>query len=269
MHIHSTCSDGTFTPREIARAAHGRGISILALTDHDTLDGVGDFMRACNEYGVRGISGIELSARAPVTVHILGYRFKQGEILQEALDWIVAKRNERNAKICARLRENGVDIELGEVEREAAGRVVARPHFASLLIRKGYAADSASAFSKYLAKGASAYVAREAYSPEDCIKLVRSAGGLPALAHPSQTGYAGEELDELLSELKSYGLWGLECISSHCSSEAALGYLRTADRHGLFPTAGSDFHGSRRPHISLGVQVREDFLPWARLGVNL
>jgi predicted metal-dependent phosphoesterase TrpH len=100
------------------------------------------------------------------------------------------------------------------------------------------------------------------------VSVIRESGGLPVLAHPSLTGLDSEGLGDLLEELKRYGLWGLECISSHCSSQECYEYLTLAEKHSLFPTAGSDFHGSIRPNARLGVQVSDDFLPWARLGVT-
>lgn len=269
MHVHSTCSDGTCTPAEIARIAHRSRIAVLALTDHDTVDGVRDFMRACEAYAVRPISGIELSAVAPVTTHILGYRFGCLEKIEQAMGWILDRRNRRNELICEKLRGLGLDVKLEDIEKEAGGRVIARPHFAGVLVKKGYVADYQEAFDRYLAKGAAAYVPREAFSPEQCIALIRKAGGLSVLAHPSQTGLDYDSLGDMLDDLKKFGLWGLECISSHCSSEQAYNYMKLAEKHNLYPTAGSDFHGSRRPGVTMGVQVSEDFLPWARLGVKM
>jgi predicted metal-dependent phosphoesterase TrpH len=202
------------------------------------------------------------------TIHILGYRIERFEPLENALERVRECRDARNVKMLSRLRENGLEITIDDVRREAKGRVIARPHFAKALVVKGYVPDIPSAFTMYIGRGGTAYAPREGLLPEDCVRTVREAGGLPVLAHPSLTGMDAEGLGELLETLKGYGLWGLECISSHCSSEAAYGYLSIADKHSLFPTAGSDFHGSIRPCVELGVQVSDDFLPWARLGVN-
>jgi predicted metal-dependent phosphoesterase TrpH len=158
---------------------------------------------------------------------------------------------------------------MADIEGEAGGRVVGRPHFASWLVKRGYVPDARAAFEEYLARGAAAYVGREGLSPRDCLRVVRESGGLPVLAHPSLTGLDGEALDDLIDDLRAGGLWGVECISSHNSAEDSFRYLAMADRHGLFPTAGSDFHGSKRSGVSLGVQVSEDFIPWARIGVTL
>ncbi len=269
LHVHSTFSDGSCTVEELVRLAARRNVALLALTDHDTIEGLLDFFKACDKHSVRPLAGIELSAKSERTIHILGYRMTDLTPLEEALTSVLWYRNERNLAMCEKLRELGLDVTIGDVEREARGQVVARPHFACALVRKGFVRDKASAFAKYLGEGAPAYVERGGYSPARCIRIIREAGGLPVLAHPSLVGLEGGAFDSLLAELKEAGLWGLECISSHCSSKSAFEYLSIAARHGLFPTAGSDFHGEARPGVDLGVQVSEGFLPWARLGVTL
>lgn len=268
MHVHSVFSDGTCTVGELVRAAKRACISVMALTDHDTLDGWKDFRKECGVFSISPVSGIELSAMSDRTVHILGYRIERPEPLENALKWVRDRRDARNAAIISRLRENGLEITLDDVKREAGGRVFARPHIARALVAKGCVPDIPSAFAGYIGRGGAAYVPREGLSPEDCVRTIREAGGIPVLAHPSLTNLDAEGLGKLLETLKEHGLWGLECISSHCSSEAAYGYLSIAERYSLFPTAGSDFHGSIRPRAELGVRVSDDFLPWARLGVN-
>ena len=269
MHVHSTFSDGSSSVEELVSLAQRRGISIMSLTDHDTVEGIPSFLNECRKRFIKPLSGIELSAESDVTVHILGYRFRNMQPLKDALDSIVAFRNSRNLLMVDKLRELGVDIDISEVENEARGQIIARPHFASLLVRRGYVPNIASAFSRYLAEGADAYVARRGYSPAECVSIIRRSGGLPVLAHPSLTGLERSELCKLLCELKRHGLWGLECISSHCSAEETYYFLDIAAELSLFPTAGSDFHGLNRPSVGLGVQVSENFLPWARLGISL
>jgi predicted metal-dependent phosphoesterase TrpH len=254
---------------EIVREARSRGIAVLALTDHDTIDGLHEFTRECARSQIRPVRGVELSACHPLTIHILGYRLDHGDVLEEALVWVIDRRNARNREICRKLRELGIDVTVENIESEAKGRVISRPHFASWLVKNGHVPDVRTAFDKYLARGGAAYVRREGLSPGECVDVIRKSGGLPVLAHPSLTGLEGEAMDDLIADLKGSGLWGLECISSHCSSEQAYGYIALADRHGLFATAGSDFHGSKRPGVSLGVQVSENFIPWARIGVAM
>lgn len=255
----------------LAALAKRRNIAVLALTDHDTVEGLADFAGGCRENGIACISGIEMSAKAepPMAVHILGYRLKRPEGVEDAMAWIVDRRNDRNIRMCSRLRELGFDIEVEDIEGEARGQIVARPHFASLMVKRGYVPNREAAFSKYLGRGGLAYEPRDTYSSRDCISIIRDAGGLPVLAHPNTTRLEGSGLAEMLGELKSLGLWGMECVSSHFSSEMSLEYLKLADRFSLYPTAGSDFHGGNRPAVDMGVQVGEDFLPWARLGVSI
>lgn len=268
MHVHSLFSDGTCSVEEIVSIARRRHVSILALTDHDTIDGLDAFCSACEKYSIRPITGIELSAASTEVVHILGYRIKDLPVLRKSLDRILRCRQERNARICQRLEKLGLAVSMEDLEKEAGGGVIARPHFARVMVSKGYSPDIRSAFSAYLADGAPAYVPRTGCSPSECVKMIIEAGGLPVLAHPSLTGLDADKMDLLLEDLKEAGLWGLECLSSHCSAEEAFYYLRMAERHTLFPTAGSDFHGANRPNAILGVQVSESFLPWARLGIS-
>jgi predicted metal-dependent phosphoesterase TrpH len=269
LHVHSTYSDGTCTVEQLALRAGRAGISIMALTDHDTVDGWESFRKSCSRWSVRPISGVELSAKHSRTVHILGYRIRRFEPLEEALTWTRSRRDMRNALMIERLNARGIPIAMEDVKRHASGKVVTRPHFAMALVERGYARDVPSAFSEFLGRGGLVYVPREGLSPSGCVDAIREAEGLSALAHPSLTGLDEDELGDLLEDLKKHGLWGLECISSHCSSEESYKYLSIADKYSLFPTAGSDFHGSVRPNAALGVRVSDDFLPWARLGVIL
>ena len=270
LHTHSTCSDGTLKPDALVRAAKARKVSVLSLTDHDTTEGVPEFLAACRHTGVRGLPGIELSADAPYTLHLLGYNITPGNgPLEKRLERLREHRKDRNLAICQRLRELGLDVALEEVEAEARGDVIARPHIARVLIRKGYVQDMAGAFRNYLADGAAAYIPRIRLSAEECIDLIRKSGGVAVLAHPGQMGMEEPDLKGVLGELKEMGLWGLECLSSHHRYEEIYSYLKLAGIMGLFTTAGTDFHGWNRPGIQLGIPVSEDFLPWARLQVPL
>jgi predicted metal-dependent phosphoesterase TrpH len=240
----------------------------MALTDHDNIDGWPAFRAECRARSIHPVSGVEISAKYDRTVHILGYRIERFEPLEKTLKWVLSRRDERNAEIMRRLGQLGLPVVLDDIRKESGGRVIGRPHFARALVAKGLAPDYASAFSKFLGRGAAAYVERDGLSPEECVEVIREARALPVLAHPCLTGLDAEGLGELLDRLKTRGLWGLECISSHCSSEKAYEYLSIAEKHSLCPTAGSDFHGSIRPNTVPGVPVSDNFLPWARLGVT-
>lgn len=270
LHMHSSFSDGTVSPEIMAGAAKKQGISVASLTDHDTVEGVPAFLLACKRMGVRALSGVELSADFPTTMHILGYAFdhRNPDLLLE-LDELRRHRNERNAAMVKKLNGLGVGISMDDVLKESKGAVVTRPHVARAVMAKGFASSVRECFELYLGKGAPAYVPRKSLSPKRCLSLIRQAGGFPVLAHPFQTTRNMGELRTILSDLKAMGLWGVEGLSGRQSSEQAFRYMTLASDLGLQCTAGSDYHGANRMGVSMGVAVPEDLLPWARLGVSL
>lgn len=257
LHTHSLFSDGTLSPEQLAREAKRKKISVISLTDHDCVDGVELFLSSCRKLGIKGVSGIELSARYPTTLHILGYRFDTKKIAEsEIIKKIRLGRNERNLKICQKLKELGIDV--------STEGITARPHIAKAIVNKGYASSISDAFSKYLVRGAPAYEDRFRLEPEECVAFIRDAGGLPAIAHPWQSvGGDAEELRPLLMRLKAAGLWGLECYGPANGAAQTYQWLKLAAETGLYATAGSDFHGGTR-NTELGVPVPDDMIPWAR-----
>ncbi len=270
MHIHSNHSDGTLSVGSIVRAAKRRHLSLLSLTDHDTTEGLASFMVLCKEYGITGLSGIELSAESDFTLHILGYRIDSSNArLQKGLAEIREGRSARNIKICRKLQDLGFDIQIEDVISFSKGQVVARPHIARLMMSRGYVSSFGEAFSKYIGYGGSAHVPRKRFSAEECISMVTEAGGLAVLAHPAQTFLEDTDMNDLLRDLKNKGLWGIEALYSGHSPEEIYKYLKMSEKHDLYPTAGSDFHGIEGHGIELGIAVSEDFLPWARLGVKM
>ena len=270
LHLHSTFSDGTRTPEELALLGKQRGLRVMSLTDHDTVSGIPRFLRGCRKYGLRGLAGVELSAEAPYTMHILGYAFDPAsEELGSTLEQIRKGRGERNLRILKNLEELGMPLTMEEVLRDAGEDVLGRPHFAKAMVRRGYVKSSEEAFSAYLERGKPGYADRDRLSPGECLRLIRSAGGVAVLAHPMQTGLDDDALEDLLKELKVQGLWGLESLYAMHTPEQQLRYLRMGDRVGLYPTGGSDFHGNNRSSRELGVSFEESSLPWARLGIEL
>ncbi|MGC9372305.1 MAG: PHP domain-containing protein [Thermovirgaceae bacterium] len=269
LHMHSTFSDGLLDPEMLVRRSKKRGVSILSLTDHDTVAGIPSFRHACRKWNVQCICGTELSADADFTLHILGYRIDENmDLLESRLEDIRRKRNDRNRLMCEKLRAMGMDITMEELAGESGGQVVARPHMARLLVRKGYVPDEMTAFSWYLGKNGSAYVSRKRLTATECLQLIGEAGGLAVLAHPGLMGITEKRQENLLEELTAAGLWGIECFSGHHSEAETLYWSNVAARFGLQRTAGSDFHDGSRPG-RLGVAVPEDLLSWARLGVSL
>lgn len=256
LHVHSTCSDGTLTPREVVQLAKDAELAAVAVTDHDTIGGVAEAQAAGRDLGIIVLSGVEISVEyTGKTVHMLGYCFDSAiDRLRAALDRLVAGRHERNRKIVERLNALGLALTYDEVLAEAGGKVVGRPHFARVLLRHGYVASWQEAFDQYLARGAAAYVERLRFSPEDSVRLIREAGGIAVLAHPKLVPLAeGEQIEQVIERLVAAGLQGIECYYSLHSDEETAQYLEIAKRFGLIVTGGTDFHGATKPDTQIGV----------------
>lgn len=256
LHIHTVHSDGTYTPTELVRLAKRSGLACIALTDHDTLSGIAEAQEEGNRSGVEVISGVEISVKfEPGTMHILGYFVdRNSEQLKRKLEDIQEARRQRNPMIIQKLRALGLEITLEEVERESGGDQVGRPHFARVLVEKGYVKDFEEAFSQYLTKGQPAYVDKRKLSSRDAIEMIEEAGGIASLAHPKQLKLDSkpDEFERVVAELRDQGLKGLEVYSSCQSRAEAAHYRKTAERLGLIVTGGSDFHGANRPQVPLG-----------------
>ncbi len=257
LHCHSTASDGTLSPAAVVTLAHRSGLSALALTDHDTVAGVGEAASAAGSLGLDFISGIEISANypAPGTMHILGYGVDPANPqLRSLTEDLIAGRDNRNPQIVSKLNALGVSITMSEWQDEAKGTVLGRPHLAAILHRKGYVSSIKQAFDKYIGQGAPAYADKERLSPRQAIERIVASGGVPVLAHPVQLRTNNDaELQRILKDLLDLGLAGLEVIHSDHSAELIEKYTSLADRMGLIKTGGSDFHGSNKKDIQLGL----------------
>jgi len=247
LHTHTTASDGQYTPAELVRLAKEKGLSVLAVTDHDTIAGVDEARRAGEALGLTVIRGVELSAKDYPNCHILGYAFRDGDTeLARLCEKFRAGRDERKFKIVDFLREKGVDIDLAEVEELAGGEVIARPHFAQVLVRRGYAATNREAFDRWLdTEEFRQKVKRFKADAKTCVEAIKAAGGKVSLAHPYQMGLPDGELEELVSRLKGWGLDAVECYYPKYSPEQQAFYLRLAETYKLRRTGGSDFHGEK------------------------
>jgi len=257
LHCHSTASDGTLSPTEVARLAADCDLSALALTDHDTIAGVAEAAAAARELGIDFLPGIEISCEYPHpgTMHLLGYGVDvNSPVLTELTTTLVAGRDNRNPKIIARLQELNVSITMEEVENEAGGNVVGRPHIAAILLRKGYVKTTKDAFNKYLAPGGSAYFDKERLTARQAVGMVLESGGLPVLAHPVQLKTGNDaELDRVVKDLVDLGLAGIEVIHSDHDGALVAKYTALAGKYNLLTTGGSDFHGGNKHNIELGV----------------
>ena len=256
LHCHSTASDGTCSPTEVIQLGQRSGLSAMSLTDHDTIGGIAEAAAEAGRLGIDFIPGIEISAEypRPGTMHILGYGVDPNSaILKDLTRQLIEGRDTRNPQIIRKLNELGMDITMTEVEREAGGKVIGRPHIAAILIRKGYVSTIKQAFDKYLAPGGLAYFDKERLTSRRALEMIHESGGLPVLAHPIQLRALNDgELERVIKDLKDLGLAGLEVIHSDHGPAHVEKYTKIADRMGLLKTGGSDFHGQNKKDIQLG-----------------
>ncbi len=249
LHTHSTASDGQYPPAELVALAKERGIEVLALTDHDNIDGLDQAVEAGTRLGVRVIRGVELSADDHLNLHILGYGFPAAAPgLREMIVELKQGRGRRKYKIRDYLRAQGVEVDLALVEAYAEGGVIGRPHFAQALIEQGYVGSRREAFDRYLDTPEFQKFDRGKPSAEKCIRTIKAAGGKVSLAHPYQIVLSEDgdkNLEALIERLAGYGLDALECFYPKHSPEQQAYYLGLAERLGLGVTGGSDFHGEK------------------------
>ena len=255
LHCHSTFSDGSFTPSQLVEMGAAAGLSALALTDHDTLAGLGEFQAAGEGAPLRTIPGIELSVDWDCgQMHMLGYWMDPADpALSGELEWVRDGRAARNRKILENLNSLGFAMTWEEVRARAGDRGgVGRPHFAGVMIEKGYATDKNEVFDKWLGDGKPGYADRPRLTAERAIALIRGAGGVAVLAHPFTVRVGRERIAQLVGELREMGLSGMECYYSEHSADLTKEFLALAAATGLVPTGGSDFHGAMTPGVSLG-----------------
>ena len=254
LHTHSTASDGSLSPRSIIELANKIGLKALALTDHDTVAGMDEAIDAATGTDLILIPGVELSAKNEKgSLHIVGLHIDhENPRLASGLQRVLDMRNERNPRIAKKLGELGMHVSLEDATEFAGGEVVGRPHFARAMVDRGYAKDPKDAFTRFLGKKGAAYVFKERLDPAECIDLILEAGGVPILAHPDQTGFAGEDLDAFVGQLVDMGLKGIEVFCSSYKSHLTTQYTRLARKYGLVRSGGTDFHGAPKPDIKLG-----------------
>ena len=260
LHCHSTCSDGTFTPEQLAEK--GRDYSVFALSSHDNCDGCARFLAASREHAGLRLAGIELSidpGEGYSKFHLLGLGVDPSSLrLNAFLDQIRAGRNERNRKIVARLAELGMPINEEELLKYANGKIVARPHIARVLMDHGWATSVKDAFERILGDGRPGYVTRYHPAQAEAIDVIHAAGGVAVMAHPR---YWTQDLTRLrigLSRLKDLGLDGVEAMYRANEPGETVEHLRISRELGLAVTAGSDFHGANKPDIPLGMEPDDD-----------
>lgn len=249
LHIHSTASDGTLPPREIVARAARAGIPAIAITDHDTVAGVNEALEEGARLGVTVVPAVELSAGLGGRgLHVIGYFVDHTDpVLLDRLSRLRAARLRRARAMVRALSEAGYDIDLADVLLAADGGAVGRAHVAQTLVQAGYASSIADAFDRLLAHGRPFYVPKPVAPPATVIGWIRDAGGIAVLAHPGVS-----EVDDLIDELVSAGLAGLEVYHTDHDTSERDRYRRRAEDLGLIVTGGSDFHGDDRPGGGLG-----------------
>jgi len=255
LHSHTIKSDGSLTPAELIDLACLKGLSALAITDHDTLEGYDEAQSFAAAAGLDLICGVELGTKFHArSIHILGYFFQgqPGEEFRGHLRCLQTARRERNDRLAARLRELGLEVEREEVEKLGHSQT-GRPHFALLLVNKGYAADIREAFDRYLDESAPGYVERSDPSLTNVLGWIHKAGGLASWAHPGRMiQHSGLPAASLFQEMAYHGLDAVEAFHSDHTGEEQEVYSFQAAKLGLAVTGGSDFHGDAKPHIELG-----------------
>lgn len=254
LHVHSTASDGSLTPTEVVNRAAGLGLTAMALTDHDTVSGIDEALKAAKDLDMEVIPGIEVSCiYKEKEIHILGLYIdhKKPELLS-FLKEAYQKRYDRNMEMLAAFNKDGFEITVEDLHCGNPKTVITRAHFARALLKRGYVSSVDQAFRKYLNPDRPYYRSRELISPEEVLNALQTAGGFPVLAHPLQykLGWAGTE--ELVSMLKEHGLCGLECFHSSNNQDESGKLRKLAKKYALAPTGGSDFHGAAKPDIEIG-----------------
>ena len=266
LHTHSLKSDGSMTPAEVVREAKRAGLAAIALSDHDTVDGIEEALAEGEKQGIEVVPAIEFSVISETETHILGYFIDiNNPELKRVLKEVVDLRIQRNHVTCQRLNELGFDITIEEVRALAPNNFVGRAHFARVLMDKGYTESVKEGFDKYMSAGQYAYCEKQRLTAKDAIELIKKCGGLSFLAHPHLTQFNDEKIKSFLIELKSYGLDGLEGYYTDYTPEMQKKYQLMAKETGLMISGGTDFHAKMKPHISIGTGLGNMKIPYSVL----
>ena len=273
LHTHTSKSDGSYTPTELVDYAVEKNLAALAITDHDSIEGLDEAMAHAAFLKERGlpsvevIPGIEFSTKYEKRdVHIVGlYISYEKESFRDALCSFVNSRASRNRKMCENLRGAGIDITYEKLLAMYPGAVITRAHYASYLLAHGYVKSRQDAFARYLGDHTKYFVPREKVTPSQAVELILKADGVPILAHPPLYHMGNDRLEALVSFLKADGLMGIEVFYSTYSNQDTRDMQRLADKYGLLASGGSDFHGANKPGLDLGcgygrLHVPEDAL---------
>ncbi len=264
LHVHSTASDGTFTPTEIVDIAMDYRLRAMALTDHDTIDGIAECKNAADKVGLEFIPGVELSTDYHgKELHVVGlYIDTENTELCDKLKAFVKERNDRNIRMANLLEAEGFKITVPDIVEKYGDGVITRAHFAKYLVDTNQVKDKKTVFSKYLGDKCRCFVDRELNPTVEAIKLIKRAGGIAILAHPVLYKYNKEHLIDILGEFKEAGLDGMEAVYSTNSPGDERLYRKICEELNLLKSGGSDFHGANKPEIKIGVGFGHMHIPY-------
>ena len=269
LHTHTCKSDGSYTPTELVDYAIEKGLSAVAITDHDSIEGLDEALshaKALREKGLPSIEvipGIEFSTKyEKQDVHIVGlYIAYDSPVFLESLNAFVNSRTNRNIKMCENLQGADIDITYEKLQARFPDAVITRAHYASYLLEQGYVKSRQDAFAKYLGDHTKYFVPREKVTPSQAVALILRAGGVPILAHPPLYHMGQERLDALTASLKEDGLMGIEAFYSTYTNQDVRDMLHLAKKYDLLLSGGSDFHGANKPGLDLGCGYGKLYVP--------
>jgi len=266
LHTHSYRSDGSMSPTELVKHAAENGLSAIALTDHDTTDGIEEALEAGKKYGVEIVAGIEFSARSEGETHILGFDININDPdLNNVVTNIKETRLGNNRRTAETLQKLGFDVTLDDVKKIAPHGIIGRAHFARVMADKGYVSSVKEAFDLYLQKGKPGYSSIRSISDTEAIRVIKNAGGKAYLAHLHLTQKSGQELDGFVKYLKNQGLDGIEGYYTDYTPEMQKEYMDLAEKYSLKISGGTDFHGNNKPHIKIGTGYGNLKIPYSIL----
>jgi len=263
LHAHTTFSDGEYSPEELIDMAISKNISALAITDHDTVDGLESAVEFAKNKDILVVPGIEFDTTVDKgQMHILGlFLDYKNKNLNEKLDFVRREREIRNQKFVRIFNEMGLEITEEELRAITPGRVIGKPHFARVFINKGYIKSKDEMFDEYFNKLPELKIKKVTLDAKTVISLIKEASGLAILAHPQSLKLTNEELKEKIMELKRYGLDGMECYHSRQTKEQMHDFRKMADELGLLVSKGSDYHGPIvKPGIFLGTGIENNIV---------
>ena len=263
LHVHSTRSDGSYTPTELVSYALEKGLSAFALTDHDTTEGLAEAMIAAKDQPIEVIPGIEFSTEYEGRdIHILGlYVDYEEEHFKRHLTEFQQSRIMRNEKMCTLLSEAGIEITYDALLDEYPDSVITRSHYAKYLLAHGYIKSMKEAFDRYIGDNCPYFVPREKVTPAQAVALILHAHGIPILAHPTLYHMGKDRLDTLVKSLTDAGLMGIEAVYSTYSPSEEREMKALAKKYSLCISGGSDFHGNTKPGLDLAVGYGKLFIP--------